>query len=109
MQQSSTLPLGRLVLFTALSLADLRLTLWLLDVGEGRIAEGNPIASAWLTNYQADGLVIFKTSIIFLVGAIAVLVSLRRPEAGRKILTFACVVVGLVVLYSYRLLMKTIV
>jgi Domain of unknown function (DUF5658) len=101
-----TLPLGRLAIFLFLSCADLYLTVWLIECSNGRVAEGNPIARAWYMKYGAQGLVIFKVAIMALVGGIGVVISLYRPETGKRILTFACLAVGVVVVYSYKLLMK---
>lgn len=102
------IPLGRLSLFVFLSLCDLMLTGMVIRYSDGRIYESNPIAGAWLADYGWQGLVIFKVLGLGLVAFTSVFVSLRRPRAGTRLLTFACVVVGLVVLYSWYLLIHTV-
>ena len=108
MSNRSTLPLGRLALFLVLSYVDLFLSVNLIEASQGRVVEGNPIARAWLLKYGPVGLIIFKVGIMTLVGGVGVIISLHRPETGKRILTFACLVVALVVLYSYRLLMRVL-
>src|SRR6478609_3973805 len=91
-----------LILFLILSLSDLCLTWMLIRHGGGRVYESNPVAHAWLRGYGWHGLAGFK-GLTVLVFAAAVLVLLRhRPRAGLVLVTFACVAVGWVVLYSYR-------
>ena len=104
MRQSAALPLDRLFLFLVLSLADLLITILLLMGSPHTAEEVNPIARAWLVNYDWQGLIVFKALVVAIVSAIGVYISLRQPDTGRKVLTFACLVVGLVVIYSYRLL-----
>src|SRR5262249_5584973 len=101
-----TLPLDMLLLFVVLSVADLVITFLLIKGAQGhiKVSEGNPIAGAWYANYGWPGMIIFKVGIIALVGAVGVYISLHRPDTGRRVLTFACLVVALVVIYSYRLL-----
>src|SRR5947209_7514293 len=50
----------KLLLFTLLSLADLGLTLHLLDQGNGRVYEGNPLANLWLHRHGSLGLTLYK-------------------------------------------------
>ena len=85
MRQGAALPLDRLLVFLVLSLADLLITILLLTS----------------TPYAAEVIVV-------VVSAIGIYISVRRPETGRKVLTFACLVLGLVVIYSYRLLIHVI-
>jgi uncharacterized membrane protein len=107
MRQSASLPLDRLLLFLVLSLADLLITILLLT-SSPYAAEVNPIARAWFVRYEWQGLVVFKALVVVIVSAIGMYISLCRPETGRKVLTFACLVLGLVVIYSYRLLIHVI-
>ena len=93
----------RLVLFTILSLADLCLTYALIQDGDGQVYESNPIAAAWLSSYGWSGLILFKLLIIAIVAVVASFVSVSRPRAGGRILTFACIVVAVVVTYSTHL------
>lgn len=101
------IPLIRLSLYVCLSLLDLLLTGIVLRYSDGKIYESNPIAAAWL-QYGWQGLVIFKVLGLLLVSLVSVFVSMRSPSTGRRLLTFACIAVGLVVVYSWYLLMKVI-
>jgi hypothetical protein len=90
----------KLFVFAALSLADLGLTAFLLQRGEGRAYESNPVAAWWLERFGWAGLAGFKTALVLLAAAAALLVSRRRPQVGGRIITFACSVLSAVVLYS---------
>jgi hypothetical protein len=95
---------AKLALFGVLSALDLALTYNLLKNGNGRIYEGNPIANAWLTSYGWGGLTTYKVlSVVGFVGA-TVCVTARRPRVGQHVLTVACSILGVVVLYSWTLL-----
>jgi hypothetical protein len=102
------IPLGRLALYVTLSFLDLVLTGVVLRYSNGRIYESNPIAGAWLEDYGWRGLVTFKVLMLLLVSLVSIFVSTRNPRAGTRLLTFACLVVGLVVLYSWYLLMRVV-
>jgi hypothetical protein len=97
---SDRFPLGRLYLFTVLSLVDLILTWALLNFAEGKVYELNPIALAWLVKYGWPGFVVFKFLGVSLIGFIAVFVARHQPRTAARILTFACVAVGLVLIYT---------
>jgi hypothetical protein len=100
---SRLLRLGRLFLYAALSLLDLGLTYYLLERGGGHVYEGNPLANAWLSAYGWTGLAGFKIACMALVLGVAALLSIRRPQAADRLLTFACTAAMLVVLYSCSL------
>jgi hypothetical protein len=100
------LPFGGLFLFTLLSVADLSLTWFLLTEGGGRFIESNPIAAAWLSSYGWAGLVVYKILGLLLVATVVILISLRRPRTGKRLLTFAIVALTAVTLYSYYLLVN---
>lgn len=91
---------GKLTLFGLLSLADLFLTRHLVHSGEGGVYESNPLANAWLESFGWTGLAIFKALAMLLVVVVALFITLHRPRTGGKILGFACLVTGLVVVYS---------
>jgi hypothetical protein len=95
---------ARLTVFIVLSLADLFLTWLLIRYSGGQIGENNPIASVWLARFGWEGLVVFKVAAMSVVGAAAVLIWARRPRLGKWLLTLGCLLVGMVVLYSYSLL-----
>jgi tryptophan-rich sensory protein len=97
-----------LSLYVCLSLLDLVLTGIVLRYSDGKIYESNPIAGEWLTQYGWKGLVIFKIVGLLLVSWVSIFVSTRSPKTGRRLLTFACIAVGLVVVYSWYLLMKVL-
>ncbi len=99
-----TLHLRKLILFKALSLADLVLTWHLLQHGKGNVYESNPIANAWLSWYGWIGLVIFKLVAVFFVACLCVVISFYRPRAGGRVLIFACSILAMVILYSCSLL-----
>lgn len=107
-QSEIRIPLFRLSLFVVLSLCDLVLTGLVIRYSDGRIYESNPIAGAWLADYGWQGLVIFKVLGLGLVAMTSVYVSVQRPQTGARLLTFACIVVGLVVVYSWYLLMHAV-
>lgn len=91
---------GKLALFGILSLADLVLTQRLVHASGGQIYESNPLASAWLELYGWAGLAIFKVLAMILVGGVALYISIHRPRAAGKVLGFACLATGVVVVYS---------
>lgn len=90
----------KMAAFTALSFADLYLTYLLIQKSDGVIYEGNPIAGAWLDSYGWPGLATFKIVAMMLVGCVATVVSVQRPETAGRLLAFACCAVGFVVIYS---------
>ena len=67
----------KLILFTALSLADLVLTCILLRRGGGRVYEGNPVADWWLDAWGWTGLVAFKVLAIVLATVLTAAISRR--------------------------------
>lgn len=89
-----------LVSYVVLGLADLGLTLYLLRVSGGRVYESNPLAGAWLSAYGSVGLAIFKALAMVLFAGCAALISLRHPQAGRRLLTAGCAITAGVVVYS---------
>jgi len=94
------IPLGRMALFTLLSVVDLALTWVLLQYSGGVVYESNPIANALLAHHGWAGMVIFKLSDILLVASIILVLSFFQPRAARRVLTLACLIVGCVTLYS---------
>lgn len=92
--------LSRLAFFLVLSLGDLYLTWRLVGGTEGVVYESNPLASWWLQAHGWWGLVSFKLALVLLVTSLALVITFLRPPLGKRFLTFACVTVGVVVLYS---------
>src|SRR5262249_28849632 len=93
----------KLIVFGILSVLDLLLTWRLVQASGGQIYESNPVASAWLSEYGWQGLIVFKASLVVLIGLVVVLISIHRPDYGGRILIFACSVTAAVVLYSFYL------
>jgi hypothetical protein len=91
------------ILFALLSLADLTLTCWLLGHSDGQIYEANPVARWWLAQHGAVGLAGFKGAIVLFVLTLTVVISRHKPRAAGRILTFGCVSLVFVVLYSAAL------
>ena len=89
----------KLILFTALSLADLALTCLLLQRAGGAY-ESNPVAAWWLANFGWAGLAGFKFALVLSVAALVAVVSRYHPRAGGRVLAFGCSALLAVVLYS---------
>src|SRR5262249_12837142 len=74
----------KFLLFCLLSVADLALTLQLLDHSNGRVYEGNPLASSWLERYGSFGLALYKAlSVLVFVSAVLILSPPAPPACGR--------------------------
>jgi hypothetical protein len=101
---AKTLTKTGLVLFVVLSLVDLCTTFVLIQGGGGKIEEGNPFARAWLLRYGWEGMVIFKMGAMLVVASVVLLLVRYRPLVGAFVVTFACLAVGSVSIYSYHLL-----
>lgn len=95
-----------ILVFIVLSLVDLSFTWLLIQYSGGRIDEGNPIAKEWLLRYGWEGLVVFKLAAIAIVVSVILILVRYRPRTGISLVTFACLSVGYVAYYSYRLLMQ---
>jgi hypothetical protein len=93
-------PLRKLLLFAVLNLTDFGLTWYLLRAGGGEVYESNPVAAWWLAHYGWLGLAGFKAATVALAAGLGVLVFLRRPQAGHRLLGFGCAALAAVVLYS---------
>jgi membrane-associated HD superfamily phosphohydrolase len=89
-----------LVCYGVLGIADLCLTLYLIRASGGSVYESNPIAGEWLLLYGSAGLAIYKILAMVLFAGCTILVSLRRPNAGARLLKVACGITGVVVVYS---------
>ena len=88
------------ILFALLSLADLTLTWWLLGHSDGQVYEVNPVARWWLVRHGAVGLACFKGAVVLLVLTLTAVISRSKPRAAGQVLTFGCVSLVFVVLYS---------
>src|SRR5437588_10203306 len=90
---------ARLVLFGLLSLLDLLLTYKLLHGGTG-IYEANPLAYDCLQRFGWTGLALYKLLAVSIFAAAAIVISVRRPRLGLRLMNFACLTVFAVVVYS---------
>src|SRR5262245_15702856 len=97
----------KLVLFGLLSVADLVLTLHLLQQGNGRVYESNPLAGWWLARLGSFGLALYKVLCVLLFGTLILTISRLNPRTGGRVLVFGCVAVAVVVCYSGCLLADT--
>src|SRR5262245_20197181 len=97
----------KFALFVLLSVADLILTLHLLQQSNGRVYESNPLAGWWLARLGSLGLALHKVLCVFLFGALVVTIFRLNPRKGGQVLAFGCVAVALVVCYSSCLIAST--
>jgi hypothetical protein len=94
------------LLFTALSLADLTLTWFLLERARACVYESNPIASWCLERSGLPGLAGFKGGSVLLVTALVLFVARHRPRAAQRVVDFGCSILLAVVLYSGALVYR---
>ncbi len=94
---------GILVLFIALSAADLTLTWLLIGHSGGAVYESNPVAGWCLDRLGWAGLAGFKVAQVAAVIGLAALIARRRPALGGGVLGVGCLVVAGVVGYSVHL------
>jgi hypothetical protein len=93
----------RMACFAVLSATDLVLTFWLLQGEKGVAYEANPLAAWWLGRFGWAGLAAFKLGTVVVVGCLLAFLLRRRPLVVRRVLTFGCAALVLVVLYSASL------
>ncbi len=97
---SPRFPTRKLLAFAALGATDFALTWYLFRAGGGAVREANVVAAWWLARYGWLGLAGFKAATMALAAGSGVLVFLRRPATGHRVLGFACLALAAVVLYS---------
>jgi hypothetical protein len=95
---------GKLTLFAILSMMDLFLTYRLLRQSGGSIYESNPVANAWLNSFGWAGLTFFKVVCVSVFFVLLGLIAAYRPRAAQRLLSFCCLAVAGVVIYSCSLL-----
>jgi hypothetical protein len=93
-------PARKLSVFALLSLIDFGLTYHLFCTGGGAVYESNPVAAWVLAHLGWLGLATFKGAMVAVTAALAVLIFLRHPLAGTRVLSFGCAALVAVVLYS---------
>src|SRR4051812_8045155 len=94
--------------FVVLSLLDLGLTWYLLEMQGECFYEANPIAAGVLANWGWWGLAGYKLTCASTVLTAGLIVSRRRPRVARRLLALACPVVAVVVAYSLVLLTRNL-
>ncbi|HYT94516.1 MAG TPA: DUF5658 family protein [Gemmataceae bacterium] len=97
------LPRLLITLFVLLSAADLALTCYLLGQSNGQFYEANWLAGSVLTRFGFAGLAVFKVLMVVFVSTLVGIIAARRPSAARRVASFACLAVGIVVVYSVTL------
>jgi hypothetical protein len=93
-------PARKLLAFAGLGALDFGLTWHLVRAGGGAVREANLVAAWLLGNYGWAGLAAFKAATMGLAAGLGVLIYLRRPAAGHRVLAFGCAALAAVVLYS---------
>lgn len=87
-------------LFLLLSMADLSLTLWLLDSKGGAVYEANPLARWILQKHSWPGMVAFKASCaLVLIVAVSALAQLR-PATAKRLMLAGCLALAITVMWS---------
>lgn len=89
--------------FTLLSGADFALTRHLLQIGDDSFYEWNGAARWCLDQFGWGGLAAFKAVVVASVLALAYWIYRYRSKIGHRVLTFGCLTVSVVVLYSIYL------
>ena len=97
------LPRRHVLLFVLLSAVDLLLTTSLLMRKGDCIGEGNPVADGVLQRFGWQGFVAFKLACVLTVVTIVLAVSRARPRVARRLMTFGCLALLVVVGVGVRL------
>ncbi|MFM7040276.1 MAG: DUF5658 family protein [Planctomycetaceae bacterium] len=94
------------LLVCALDVVFTHIALHLTSIGATQLnfVESNPLARWVIQNWGLRGMVVFKASSSLLVVAIALAIRPVRPLVSRLLLLGGTLVVGVVVVYSVRLL-----
>jgi hypothetical protein len=91
-------------LFIFVNLLDFFLTYW--GLWHGYFRESNPIARWFLDGWGLiKGLLMYKLVLVAVVCGIAQIVALERPQTARRLLLGTSLMVGIVVIYSLRLIL----
>jgi hypothetical protein len=92
------------VWFLLVSALDVFMT-YLLLWREG-FTEGNPIAAYFLNHWGIKGMVYYKFGMVAFVTVITQIIARTREDIATRLLQFATVVVGGVVIYSLMLYLR---
>jgi len=68
--------------------------------------ESNQIAAFWLVRAGLPGMVAYKFFLVGFVLVICELIHKYKPVVARRLMTFLCVIVGVVICYSLALVVK---
>ena len=71
-----------------------------------RFYESNPIARWWLIRWNMAGMTAFKFLVVGGVIVLSEIIKRQRPGLGRAVLWLGSLVAGIVVIYSFGLLLK---
>jgi hypothetical protein len=88
--------------YVLLNLCDIVAT-WALLRRDSGFVESNPVARWFFHGWGFRGMVWFKLAMVALVVVIAQAVARKNEPLARTLLTFGCIVVGCVFIYSYWL------
>lgn len=91
--------------YVLVSAMDFFMTYLLLCHRGAVFVESNPVARFFLREWGAKGLIYFKFAMVAFVCVLAQIIAQRRPRVARMLLTGATLVVGIVVVYSLKLLL----
>ena len=91
----------RMFYFIAASLADLFLTIILIN--SGHFFESNPVADYFLVRWGIAGMAVFKIVLMTIVCTISLVIARSQQQLARRLLTFSACVVFAVVTYSLTL------
>lgn len=106
------LPLSSLLAFAILSVGDLAFTrLLVVDLNQAglpdkRFFENNPLAFAWYERFGWHGLMFYKVAALAVFAISAIVIAQAQPRKARFLANFGCLVVGIVLLYSFYVLRR---
>ena len=86
------------------SLLDVIMTYILLSRGGFR--ESNPLAQFFIAHWGPKGMLYFKMAMTAFVCVITQIIALKKPATAEKVLNFATLIIGCVVIYSLTLYIR---
>ncbi len=92
------------VWFVLVSALDVFMTYLLIQ--QPGFTEGNPVAAYFLNRWGIKGMVYFKFFMVAFVAVISQIIARTREETAARLLQFATLVVGGVVVYSLLLYLR---
>jgi len=92
-------------LFILVSTLDFYMT-WMLLSRHNNFVESNPVARFFINHWGPRGLIYFKFSLVAVVCMLTQIIAMKKLETARRVLQFAIIVVGGVVIYSLTLLLR---